>query len=348
MTPSTEWREVIPEGEEAAHEALAKQLGELQANRHKGSARMARALHAKAHAAFRANLSIAADLPAYARQGLFARPAQYKAYVRLSNASGDRAHDRVADARGFAVKVLGVEGEKVLGTASTQDFLALDAKSSPFRNAREFVALAHATASGRLLGTLVRELGLRRTISLLLSAAPTVKGRPNDLLDVTFNTLLPIAFGPYAARLQFVPRHSPSPRRSAGGEEDYVRQRVEERAANESLRWEVQAQFFTGAETPIENPTVDWPSSYVRIGELATLPSAPSAEGQALYAFVDQLSFDPWHALVAHRPLGELMRARKKAYFVSTKARHASPEPDGQEWARFGPAEASPRVHAAQ
>jgi len=34
--------------------------------------------------------------------------------------------------------------------------------------------------------------------------------------------------------------------------------------------------------------------------------------------------FDPWQALMAHRPLGEVMRARKAVYFASQKERGAA------------------------
>jgi len=34
--------------------------------------------------------------------------------------------------------------------------------------------------------------------------------------------------------------------------------------------------------------------------------------------------FDPWDALADHRPVGEIMRARKAAYFASQKERGAA------------------------
>ena len=43
--------------------------------------------------------------------------------------------------------------------------------------------------------------------------------------------------------------------------------------------------------------------------------------------YVESLSFDPWHALEAHRPLGNMMRARNHAYRPSTQERCAAPEP---------------------
>jgi hypothetical protein len=55
------------------------------------------------------------------------------------------------------------------------------------------------------------------------------------------------------------------------------------------------------------------------------------AARQKLSDYVETLSFDPWHALVEHRPLGDMMRARNVAYRVSTQARKAAAEPDGSE-----------------
>jgi hypothetical protein len=51
-------------------------------------------------------------------------------------------------------------------------------------------------------------------------------------------------------------------------------------------------------------------------------PSSP--EGQALAERIEQDRFDPWAALAEHRPLGEIMRARKVAYFPSQKRRQAT------------------------
>jgi hypothetical protein len=51
---------------------------------------------------------------------------------------------------------------------------------------------------------------------------------------------------------------------------------------------------------------------------------------------VGSLSFDPWHSLATHRPLGLAMRARKPAYYKSNRARAAADEPERGAWTRFG------------
>jgi hypothetical protein len=40
-------------------------------------------------------------------------------------------------------------------------------------------------------------------------------------------------------------------------------------------------------------------------------------------ASVEGMKFDPWSGLAAHRPLGEVMRARKAAYHASQLGRAA-------------------------
>jgi hypothetical protein len=53
-------------------------------------------------------------------------------------------------------------------------------------------------------------------------------------------------------------------------------------------------------------------------------------------AFADNLSFNPWHSLPEHRPLGNQNRARKKLYLELSKLRQSMNEtrrlePTGEE-----------------
>jgi hypothetical protein len=98
------------------------------------------------------------------------------------------------------------------------------------------------------------------------------------------------------------------------------------RLAEGPLAYSLDAQFFVDeATTPIEDPTVDWPAPYVPVARITIPPQDPSsAEGRALAERVERATFDPWTALAEHRPLGEIMRARKVAYRVSQVGRGAA------------------------
>ena len=92
-TPSTSWAEKVDPSEGGRFERLAEQLRDLQRARAKGGA-AARALHAKASLGVEAELQVLGNLPPHARQGLFAEPATYRAYVRFSNGAGVRQPDK--------------------------------------------------------------------------------------------------------------------------------------------------------------------------------------------------------------------------------------------------------------
>ncbi len=74
------------------------------------------------------------------------------------------------------------------------------------------------------------------------------------------------------------------------------------------------------ATTPIEDASVDWPTAYTTVARL-TLPRQDTALDAALAKQVEAAVFDPWQALAAHRPLGDVMRARRVVYFASQKGR---------------------------
>lgn len=329
MPPSTTWSETQAPGEDARFERYAQRLVALQQHNQRGG-RPGRALHHKGHGVYEATLEIAGDLPEHARHGLFAQPARHEALVRFSNGASKVQADKVADVRGIAVKVLGVPGAKVLGEAPTQDLLAILASATPFRTADEFVAVVWATRNPALaLFRLLGALGLR-AFPLVRKLVAGLKQPPASLATKRFFSALPIQCGPYAVRFALTPVEAAADPLPGGP--DFFAESLAERLRRGPVRYDLALQFFVDeAQTPIEDASVDWDEGvapYVRVGCL-TLPQqdASSERGRKLAERGERLAFDPWHALVEHRPLGGMMRARKHAYFASTQGRQAAPEP---------------------
>lgn len=333
MNPSTSWKEVIEEGEDARFLALAERLVALQ-QKHAGGGKLARGLHAKSHSGVKATFTVRPDLPAHAAQGLFARPATYDAYVRYSNGSGRREADKVDDVRGIALKIVGVPGKKIippLADCVTQDFLLIQTPTLAFRTPEEFVAFIECASGGQalLLPRLIFALGPFRPFSLLKDLIASLKAAPSAALQ-RYHSAAPIAFGAYAAKLDLVPEntgHAATPSKPNHYAEDLAA-----RLAAGPLKYTLRAQFFVDeAHTPLESPGVLWSEAASPFLALADLTIAQqdvnSPEGRARDERVEAFSFDPWHALVEHRPLGAVMRARNHAYRLSTAARGASPEP---------------------
>jgi hypothetical protein len=327
--PSTEWRETVGPDEEARFTRYGEQLVALQKAGHAkhGSGR---ALHRKQHLGLRAELTVLPDLPAHARHGLFAKPATYAAQIRLSNGSGERGvPDKKPEVRGFAIRVDGVSGPGALGgTTNAQCFVLINNATFAFPNVDEFMGVVLAAPRGPLpiIGALIKRHGF---FGGLKHARVLAKGLGKPFAGFArepFHSAAPIACGPYAVKVRLVPTSTngdaPPPKPDFAGD-------LTARLAKGELRWDLQLQFFVDdAITPVENPTILWPESespFVTVARLvAPLQDPHSADGEKLAAAIEASKFDPWTALAEHRPLGEIMRARKAAYFASQTERGAS------------------------
>lgn len=322
--PSTKWKEKLLPDEARLHASHVKAFEEIRdiKNARWGKGRQ---LHRQQQLALKGEFEVLAKLPAHARHGLFAQPARYEAWVRLSNGGMDKQKDTRPDIRGFALKVRGLEAldkPNALGsgTASSQDFLLIQKAAFGFKGSEEFVGfvLNAARGPGALLKHVFGSLGIVGGFRRMKKMAATLKMPFTGYATEKFYTAMPFACGPYAARARLLPASTEvNPAANASWSDD-----VSNRLAKGTLRFEFQLQFFVDEDrTPIEDQTNEWPEDvapFVTVGVL-TLPTQDpqSAEGSALAASIDEAAFDPWNALADHRPLGEAMRARKVVYYQS-------------------------------
>jgi hypothetical protein len=337
--PPTTWKETVPDGEEARFVGYGDALRAIQRGR-AGAGKASRALHAKGYGV-EGELTVLGDLPDHARAGLFAKPATYRAYVRYSNGDGRRQADSKGDVRGVAVKVVGVEGKKIIPgmeDAKTQDLLLIRTPAIPFRNADEFVAVVTAAQSHPLLllPRILGRLGVGRTFALLPQLAKGMKGSTAPLATTPYFSAAPVCCGPYAVHYTLTPHAPPEALSPLGLAPDGLRDDLAQRLARGPVVYDLRLQFYVDdAKTPIEDASVEWKEENtpsVTVARL-TLPeqSLDSPKARKIADYIETLSFDPWHAHVEHRPLGNIMRARNQAYRLSTEERHAAKEPDGTE-----------------
>jgi hypothetical protein len=332
--PSTDWSEVVSPGENDELERWARLLGDIQ-RKLSGDPPSRRALHAKQHAGLLARVEVLDGLPDELRQGLCAKPGVYDTYVRLSNGANRVQPDELPDIRGFAIKLLGVEGKKLIGgleDAQTQDFLFIQSAASPFADVEQFVSFVRASSGSRalLLPRLVLSLGPFTTVSVLRRLAQRVGPRVRSYAEQRFFTAAPIQWGPYAAKLDLRPVDPPRSEVRAHGPSGYAHA-LAAHLREHALTYEIRVQLYVdAAETPIEDASVVWPEDAAPFRTVArlTIPAQDitSERGERVAKYVESLAFDPWHALVAHKPLGLVMRARNAAYRVSGSQRGALDE----------------------
>ena len=326
LTPSTQWQERVAPDEAERFASYGQQFVAIQARKSKKYGN-GRALHRKQITAAKGSLEVLADLPDFARHGLFARPGTFETWVRLSNGGLDRAPDRMPDIRGFALHVLGVKGDSALGNgpAVSQDFALINQEVFGFTSSAEFVefVVAAAKGMGSLFKHLVKRYGVVRGPLRLVGMVKTM-GKPfGGFATEPVYSAAPIACGPYAVRVRLVPAAG-NGRATPGAKQDWGAD-FNARLREKSLQWDLQLQPFVDEDrTPIEDASINWPSPYSTVARLILpLQDGDSTMGQALAKQVEAAIFDPWQALAVHRPLGDVMRARKAVYFESQTARGA-------------------------
>jgi catalase len=329
-----DWKETIAPDEEARFEKHAATLAELQKGVAKGGDVVLRALHAKSHAGVTATLEVLdldkAGAPAELKHGLFAKPATYAAYVRFSSGTGFLQPDTAPDIRGVAVKVLGVPGTKVipgLEKASTQDFLFIQVPANAFRGPDDFVRFVHIVSRGKALA-LPRLLGAFgfRAFGYLRKLMKGLSTSRRSFADQRFFTSLPLRYGPHACKLDLRCTDSAADAANVKGAHG-LSEDLATRLGRTSLTYELRVQLFVDEDrTPIEDASVEWDETVSPFRTVAKLTIPTQQLRGKVHDYVEKLSFDPWHALVEHKPLGAMMRARNHAYRASTMARKATDE----------------------
>lgn len=301
-----------------------------------------RDVHVKAHGCARAEFRVPANLPPELAQGLFARPATYSGFVRFSNSAPWVLPDALPDGRGLAIQVEDVPGERIslAGTsASTQDFVMVNHPTFIARDAKDYLRLEEARLKTRdqplVLGATLLSRAWKSSSwrwRAILAAARIAGQAPANPANYTYFSMVPIRFGRHIAKYRVLPgtRHGSSLRATAESllHRDALRRLLAESLSSQELAFEFQVQLCTSQRTmPIEDATVEWPereSPYRTVAHLI-LPQQDLSRHLGAQN-CDRRSFNVWNALVEHRPLGGINRARRLAYSVSAKWRNGHDE----------------------
>jgi len=297
-------------------------------------------VHVKTHGYAQGELRVLPNLQGELAQGLFEHDGVYPAVVRFSNAASHAQPDAIPDGRGMAIKVLSVEGELVLADeqrGQTQDFVMVNHPVFIARNVKDYLRLeqvfvqADDSTLAKLQGALTGGdwNPLRWHWREMLAVARIAGQLPAHPASNTYFSMAPIRFGNYVAKYRARPagdRHDSylDLVKRLGFQADAMRLALEETLRTQEVLFELQVQLRTSERTmPIEDASSEWPESespYRTVAHLL-LPRQEIALLQQQAAF-QNLSFNVWHALAAHRPLGGINRVRRWAYLLSSAWRH--------------------------
>jgi hypothetical protein len=326
--------EHLDKDEAQTNQGLIESITKIQEIVYQDAAHASRGVHAKGHGILLGELRVLGGLPAHLSQGLFATAAVYPVVVRLSTIPGDILDDNISVPRGMALKVIGVPGERVSGSEgdATQDFVLANgpvfAKSHPksFLSTLKQLAATTDKAPGlkRILSVIMRGTEkLLESVGGQSSTLMTLGGYPEvHILGDEFFSQTPFLYGEYMAKFAVKP-FSESLRRLVKAPLDFkgkpnaIREAVVDFFRTNSGEWELSAQLCTDLKAmPIEDAAKQWPedqSPYQAVARI-TMPAQDAWSAARVQAVDERMSFSPWHALAAHRPLGAMNRVRKTVY----------------------------------
>jgi hypothetical protein len=293
-----------------------------------------RDVHSKTHGCLKARLTVLDGLDSSLRFGLFAKPASYETWIRFSSGKEYPQADSVHDARGMAIKVMGVPGKKLLEDdglppADTQDFALMNATQFFIRNIEEYAEFTKYLGSGLgvranfgyFLGGLTLDVRKWHLHEMML-AEKTLKPAPDSLLNTEFYSVSAYKLGP-----QGNVKYSARPCKEAyaadvdRSDPNFLRKEMVKRLANGSACFDfmVQPQVL-GKDMPVEDTTVEWSEKDSPFLPVARL-EIPSQQFEANNDLCEGLAFNPWHSLPEHRPIGVMNRIRKAVYLEVSRYR---------------------------
>ncbi len=348
FVPYTDSVEVIQSDEQKTFDEIASTMRDISHKIGDRQRHTTRSVHAKSHALLRAEVVVKARLPTELAQGLAAHAGTYGAILRFSTNPGDILSDHISSPRGLAMKIVGVPGEMLSNHTGqvTQDFVMVNGKVFDTKDAAGFLKNIQLLDKNANAPEIVKQVvstaskigeNVLETVGLE-SAFLKGFGHPaTNPLGETYYSQAPLRWGGYFGKVALVPVSSnlvelykkglPHDTEWNALRDEFSRFFKEESEAV----WELRVQLCADLEKmPVEDAHTEWDETESPYVAVATV----TAKAQEIYSdarrvFVDEkMTFNPWHALAAHRPLGNIMRARFQAYAMSTKFRH---EREGRE-----------------
>jgi hypothetical protein len=283
--------------------------------------------HPKAHGCVTGSFELNAQVPAELQVGTFKAGKRYDTWIRFSN--GSNADDRKNDARGMAIKILGVDGERLLTgeepTARTHDILLSNHHTFFLSNLADYKQFMEGVATkGNPLSFFISWNPLDWHLRAGYLAYQFTKQPISSPLTSRYWSAVPYKLGDQVVKYSARP---------CGDALDTSGRHADDanflgKALKDGLASGAGAcfDFMIQRRAPgmsVEDSTVTWSEDdapFVPVGKIK-IP-AQTFDSPAQQKFCENLSFTPWHGTKEHRPLGSMNRTRKVVYEATSSARH--------------------------
>ena len=328
----SKWETLVPGEEEEAKNSANELINQMKNDYVSKGKRVFRDAHPRGIGCVAAKFVVDPNLASQYRTGVFSEPGKsYDAIIRFSSSLGP-VGDNQKDARGMAIKVLGVAGKKLMADqpdATSHDFLQINTPTFPTKNAHDFAGIVSLKTDPKNIVKFLLESPIVHALELkaLLEATQNNPQAGRSLLATQFFSQVPYLFksSSLTSPVKFTSRPCTAvSTQYLDGSEGELRNDLQTRLQQKDACFEFAYQFYKeGQGFDVENGMSLWQENKAPFVKFATItiPKQTFLTDEKLH-YCDNLSFQPWHAVDSHRPIGNLNRTRKIVYEMISKFRH--------------------------
>ena len=292
----------------------------------KNNRKQLRQIHPKMNGCVKAEFIIEKKLPEDCKVGLFKEAISYPAWIRFSNGDTKPLPDWKKDIRGFAIKIMNVPGDKIVKSnqdCGNHDFILMNTKNFVSKKVKHFYRILHVVTVPYKPGTFFPKLfSIIRSVPILVRATKA-KVKCDHPFSVSYFSTVPYRFGDKSRAVKYaaIPSEKNNLIYTDTINKDFLRANMAATLLKNEIIYDFFVQFQTDPlKMPIEDPTVVWDSPFIKVATIR-IPTQTFDKPEQ-NDFGDNLSFNSWHALPEHRPLGNFNRVRKKIYEEMYEFRH--------------------------
>jgi len=261
------------------------------------------------------------------RRGIFAEPRTFPAWVRYSGPGPYIPPD--IDDVGFmsmSIKLMGVPGEKLLDDEKfTQDMFGISTPTFVTPDVRTNAQLQRWSYRNAAIFHFVNFMESHVLDGIMQALWTKTQSSP---LEDQYFSCVPYLLGEGQA-MQYSFRSRLTARTKVPGlpfsrpPDNYLRDAMVATLAHQDVDFDILLQVQTDPFLmPIEHNAVLWPTRLSpRVPAAVLRIPRQKFDSPEQLAFARVLTYNPWHSIPEHRPLGNQSRARKRMYYELSRLR---------------------------
>lgn len=284
-----------------------------------------RAGNTKTYGVVRAEFQVLENIPAAYKHGVFAQPKTYPAWIRFGG-PGPASPPDIADSGilSIGIKLMGVPGEKLLNDEkATQDFTGISCPTFTTPNIVENLKLQKQIYARTPVFYFINPLDSHFGDMTMQGIYARMNRSP---LEVRYWSCVPYLLGEgQAMKYSVTPTSGLKTKIPWNPPDDWLRQSMAQTLSQRGAEFDFSIQLQTNHKRmPIEDASIEWPehlSPFVTVAKI-TIPKQEFTS-PAQTKFARELSYNPWHCIAEHRPLGNQNRARYLIYSELSRLRQS-------------------------